>query len=66
MNNLNLTNEALPILGLEKSILEEKIIDFGLPKFRASQIWNWVWRHGAKNIWEMKNINFETKKNFKF
>ena len=62
MNNLNLTNEALPILGLEKSILEEKIIDFGLPKFRASQIWNWVWRHGAKNIWEMKNINFETKK----
>ena len=62
MNNLNLTKEALPILGLEKSILEEKIIDFGLPKFRASQIWNWVWRHGAKNIWEMKNINFETKK----
>ena len=48
MNNLNLTNEALPILGLEKSILKEKIIDFGLPKFRASQIWNWVWRHGAK------------------
>ena len=33
MNNLNLTN-SFTILGLEKSILEEKIIDFGLPKFR--------------------------------
>ena len=33
------------------------IVEIGLPKFRANQIWNWVWRHGIKNFSNMKNIN---------
>ena len=31
--------------------------DLGLPKFRAQQIWQWVWQRMARSFDEMTNIS---------
>ena len=61
-----MTNQTLPpvsdadqrinLLGLSQAALEEQIIGVGLPKFRAKQIWRWVWRHGLTNFDEMSDL----------
>ena len=44
------------LLGLSQASLEAEITALGLPKFRAGQLWRWVWRHGLTNFAEMSDL----------
>ena len=44
------------LLGLSQATLEAEITALGLPKFRAGQLWRWVWRHGLTNFAEMSDL----------
>ena len=44
------------LLGLSQTALEAEITALGLPKFRAGQLWRWVWRHGLTNFAEMSDL----------
>lgn len=37
--------------------LEEKLISLGEKKFRAKQIWEWLYKHKVKTFAEMSNLN---------
>ena len=44
------------LLGLSQAALEAEIAALSLPKFRAGQLWRWVWRHGLTNFAEMSDL----------
>ena len=46
----------LNILGLSRVALEAEVTKLGLPKFRAKQLWRWVWRHGLTSFDEMSDL----------
>ena len=41
------------LLGLALADLEAEMVALGLPKFRARQVWRWVWRHGQSSYGAM-------------
>ena len=47
----------LALLGMEARQLEDAIVGAGLPKFRARQLWRWVWRHGLTSFDEMSDLS---------
>ena len=52
------------ILGLSRVALEAKVTRLGLPKFRAKQLWRWVWRHGLTNFDEMSDLGKTVRAQF--
>ncbi|MFL2845132.1 MAG: 23S rRNA (adenine(2503)-C(2))-methyltransferase RlmN [Candidatus Puniceispirillaceae bacterium] len=48
--------QKINLVGLAFCELEAKVVALGLPKFRARQIWRWVWRHGLTNFDEMSDL----------
>jgi len=53
-----ISNQAIrDIRLLTKSELEEQIVASGEKKFRAAQIWQWLWQKGAKSFDEMTNLS---------
>lgn len=48
--------ERKSLLGLSQAELEEEITRLQLPRFRAQQIWRWVWRHGVSDFDEMSDL----------
>ena len=48
--------QKINLLGLSANDLEAKIVLLGLPKFRARQVWRWIWRHGLTNFDEMSDL----------
>ncbi len=72
-NSPNLAPDNVPVqdgaakhklLGLSPSQLEEVITEAGLPKFRAKQLWRWVWRHGLTNFEEMSDLGKDVRAQF--
>ena len=51
-----LAHGRVNILGLTRAALEDEVTALGLPKFRAKQLWRWVWRHGLTNFDEMSDL----------
>ena len=51
-----LDHGKINLLGLSQAALEAEITALGLPKFRAGQLWRWVWRHGLTNFAEMSDL----------
>ena len=49
------------IVGLSLHELEAKVTTLGLPKFRARQIWRWVWRHGLTGFDEMSDLGKQVR-----
>ncbi|MEK9729289.1 MAG: 23S rRNA (adenine(2503)-C(2))-methyltransferase RlmN, partial [Alphaproteobacteria bacterium] len=45
-----------PLLGLSQIELEEAITALQLPRFRARQLWRWVWRHGVTEFSDMTDL----------
>ena len=41
------------VLEMSARELEEAVTEAGLPKFRARQLWRWVWRHGLTSFDEI-------------
>ena len=52
------------LLGLSSADLEDQITAAGLPKFRARQLWRWVWRHGLTNFDEMSDLGKTVRAKF--
>ena len=52
------------LLGLSAPALEAVVTEAGLPKFRAKQLWRWVWRHGLTNFEEMSDLGKTVRAQF--
>ena len=52
------------LLGLSAEALEAAVSSAGLPKFRARQLWRWVWRHGLTNFDEMSDLGKTVRAQF--
>ena len=52
------------ILGLSRAALEAEVTALGLPKFRARQLWRWVWRHGITSFDEMSDLGKPVRDQF--
>ena len=48
--------ERTPLLGLSQPELEEAVTALQLPRFRARQLWRWVWRHGVTEFSDMTDL----------
>ncbi|MHA6259737.1 23S rRNA (adenine(2503)-C(2))-methyltransferase RlmN [Sporosarcina sp. CAU 1771] len=47
------------LYGFTKDQLAEWLVEHGQKKFRAEQIWDWLYRKRVKNFSDMKNMNKE-------
>lgn len=47
---------AINLIGLTRPEMEEEFVHFGLPKFRATQIFQWIYGQGAQSFEEMPNL----------
>ena len=54
--------QKINLVGLSFGELEVKVIALGLPKFRAKQVWRWIWRHGLTNFDEMSDLSKPVRK----
>ena len=52
------------ILGLSRAALEDEVTALGLPKFRAKQLWRWIWRHGLTSFDEMSDLGKSVREQF--
>jgi len=52
------------LLGLDAADLEAVIVAAGFPKFRARQLWRWVWRHGLTSFEEMSDLGKPVRQAF--
>ena len=50
-------NPKTNLLGLTKAEIKSLLNKINLPNFRASQIWNWIYRSGTVDFNEMTNIS---------
>ena len=53
------------IYGLNKSDLEKRLIEVGEKPFRATQIFEWLYKRGVKSFEEMTNISKASIENLK-
>ena len=56
--------QRVPLLGLSAVELEQAVAAAGLPKFRARQLWRWVWRHGLTSFEEMSDLGKPLRQTF--
>ncbi|MGC6454875.1 MAG: 23S rRNA (adenine(2503)-C(2))-methyltransferase RlmN [Candidatus Puniceispirillaceae bacterium] len=54
----------LGLLGMSAEELEAAITAADLPKFRARQLWRWVWRHGLTSFDEMSDLAKPVRERF--
>jgi len=54
-------NPKTNLLGLPKAEIKSLLNKINLPNFRASQIWNWIYRSGTIDFNEMTNISKELR-----
>ncbi len=52
------------LLGLSPTELEAEVVACDLPKFRARQLWRWIWRHGLTNFDEMSDLGKTARSRF--
>ena len=56
--------QRVPLLGLSAADLEQAVVAAGMPKFRARQLWRWVWRHGLTSFEEMSDLGKPVRQTF--
>ena len=56
--------QRMPLLGLSAAELEQAVVAAGMPKFRARQLWRWVWRHGLTSFEEMSDLGKPVRQTF--
>ena len=49
-------NGKRPLIGLFLSELEDVFKEMGWPKFRAKQVWHWIYQRGVSDFEEMGNV----------
>ncbi len=58
------TDAPRDLLGMGTTELEAAVVAAGLPKFRARQLWRWVWRHGLTSFEEMSDLGKPVRQTF--
>ena len=58
------THAPRDLLGMGVEELEAAIVAAGLPKFRARQLWRWVWRPGLTSFEEMSDLGKPVRQTF--
>lgn len=53
--------EQKDIRLLNLAELEQHLVEAGEKKFRAKQIWQWIWQKGARSFEEMTNLSAELR-----
>lgn len=56
VNEQVILDQRLALLGMNLVQLEAEIERLQLPKFRARQLWRWVWRHGVTDFSDMTDL----------
>jgi len=51
----------ISLIGLSFEEMQEAVVNTGLPKFRAKQLWNWIYERGVKSFDEMQNLPKEMR-----
>ena len=59
------SNTLQELIGLTKKELEEQIASIGEKAFRAKQIWQWLYFHGAANFDDMSNLSKDFREKLK-
>ena len=54
----------MALLGMDIAELEAAVTGAGLQKFRARQLWRWVWRHGLTSFEEMSDLGKPVRQTF--
>ncbi len=54
-------DNKIELKGLTLSELQEYLVSIGEPKFRAQQIFNWMYNHISFNFLEMQNVSKELR-----
>ena len=54
---MDVSLQKINLLGLALADLEVKMVALGLPKFRARQVWRWVWRHGLSSFADLMEMS---------
>ncbi|MGB1669204.1 MAG: 23S rRNA (adenine(2503)-C(2))-methyltransferase RlmN, partial [Candidatus Puniceispirillaceae bacterium] len=54
----------MALLGMDIAELEAAVTEAGLQKFRARQLWRWVWRHGLTSFEEMSDLGKPVRQAF--
>ncbi len=54
--NTMLPETRIPLLDLSLYELEMRIEQLQLPRFRARQLWRWIWRHGLTDFSDMTDL----------
>ena len=54
----------MALLGMDIAELEAAVTGAGLQKFRARQLWRWVWRHGLTSFDEMSDLGKPVREQF--
>ena len=54
----------IALLGMDIAELEAAVPEAGLQKFRARQLWRWVWRHGLTSFDEMSDLGKAMREQF--
>ena len=49
-------NIRVPLIGLDRSALEKELLKLGEPKYRAKQLWHWLYHRGAKTFDDMTTL----------
>lgn len=58
---LDADNARTSLLGLSMDEVEAAVIEAGLPRFRARQLWRRVWRHGQTDFGDMTELGKDAK-----
>ena len=54
----------MALIGMDITELEAAVTEAGLQKFRARQLWRWVWRHGLTSFDEMSDLGKPVREQF--
>lgn len=57
-------NGKINLIGLSRSELAQALADVGAEKFRAKQVWQWMYAHGAKDFSQMTSISKKQQEKF--
>lgn len=58
---LDADNARTSLLGLSMDEVEAAVIEAGLPRFRARQLWRRVWRHGQTDFGDMTELGKDAR-----
>lgn len=56
MAEANRSDDRVNLIGLSRDELESVVTGFGLPAFRARQIWHWLYHRGATDFEQMTTL----------